>query len=278
MEHQEDNSWIDYKQFKDPVYGYIPVKRIYVSKLIDTQMMQRIKNVAQTGLRPVFSSATHDRFSHSLGVYKFGMEMYESLSSKLKNYINNTCFNKWKLDDSYRKEVDEKLDVLLKHWNTLLAIGCLLHDIGHPVQSHGFEFLYDDPYLDIDYGKAKNPVIISDNLCDEEKQRVFNLFMKLEQLKEKKPEGNLRDALLVAFHDNNDIQKGPIPGSPHECMSAYYILMDSCLRDNVKALITFIISIVSLTVMPWPTIQKIFTAIVMMAASSFAVYFIEKSF
>ena len=237
VEHQKHISWIDYKQFKDPVYGYIPVKRIYVSKLIDTQMMQRIKNVAQTGLRPVFSSATHDRFSHSLGVYKFGMEMYESLSSKLKNYVNNTCFNKWKLDDDYKKTVEKKLDVLLKHWNTLLAIGCLLHDIGHPVQSHGFEFLYDDPYLDVDYGKAKNPVIISDNLCDEEKQRVFNLFMKLEQLKEKKPEGNLRDALLAAFHDNNDTQKGPIPGSPHERMSAYYILMDSCLRDNVKALI-----------------------------------------
>lgn len=57
-----------------------------------------------------------------------------------------------------------------------------------------------------------------------------------------------------------------------------YLAYRGSAAAEMMGRITFIISIVSLTVMPWPTIQKIFAAIVMMAASSFAVYFIEKSF
>lgn len=137
----EEKDWSEIKQFKDPVYGYIPVCRAYVKSLIDTQLMQRIKGVAQTGLRPVFSSATHDRFSHSLGVYKFGMEMYKSLDTKLPAYVKDVCCPKWGITGRQAKQLQKKLEQRLGHWETLLSIACLLHDIGHPVQSHGFEFL-----------------------------------------------------------------------------------------------------------------------------------------
>lgn len=232
----DDQDWLDIKQFKDPVYGYIPINRAYVKCLIDTQMMQRIKGVAQTGLRPVFSSATHDRFSHSLGVYKFGMQMFDSLKDKLESYTKSHCFPKWNLTPEQEKNIPEKLHDYMAHWKTLLAIACLLHDIGHPVQSHGFEFLYDDPYLDVEY-KMNDPVIIHTDMPLEEKKRVYNFFLQLAHNLEKKPDGNLRKALLDAFHDKGDIQNGLISGSPHERMSAYYILKDEQLGYNIAELI-----------------------------------------
>lgn len=233
--------WSDIKQFKDPVYGYIPISRAYVKNLIDTQMMQRIKGVAQTGLRPVFSSATHDRFSHSLGVYKFGMEMYKSLEEKLKTYIIDVCFPRWKLEKEQEENVLKHLKKALRHWKTLLAIACLLHDIGHPVQSHGFEFLYDDPYLDVDYKEYDQPEAINiyDELDCKERERVYKQFIKLAHTGEKTPEGNLHSKLLEEFqkHDKKSKQASSIPGGPHERMSAYYILIDTQLRKSVKALI-----------------------------------------
>lgn len=227
--------WSEYKQFKDPVYGYIPVSRPYVQYLIDTQMMQRIKGVAQTGLRPVFSSATHDRFSHSLGVFKFGMEMYDSFADKLRSDAES-LFEKWGIESNLKDELGKSL----KHWKTLLSIACLLHDIGHPVQSHGFEFLYDDPYLDIEYNQEEESLIIGD--VDDarfavEQARVFALLKEIKKDGAKTPEGNLRKALLKAFQDHNDPVTGTIPGAPHERMSAYYILNDKELIVNVKTLI-----------------------------------------
>lgn len=236
-EQRELKDWYEFKLFKDPVYGYIPVNRAYVSKLIDTQMMQRIKGVAQTGLRPVFSSATHDRFSHSLGVYKFGMAMYDSFYSKLESHIQFNCFQRWEIEEEQKKIILNRLNIYLKHWKTLLAIGCLLHDIGHPVQSHGFEFLYDDPYLDVDYEKVNQPVVIGDKIDSKEQNRIFNLLSNLEKEKEKKPEGNLRKALLAAFRKKKDLQEGPVPGNPHERMSAYYILKDKDLEKSITELI-----------------------------------------
>lgn len=236
----EDKDWSEIKQFKDPVYGYIPVCRAYVKSLIDTQLMQRIKGVAQTGFRPVFSSATHDRFSHSLGVYKFGMEMYKSLVAKLPAYVKDTCCPKWGIDGATADSLLERLMRNLKHWETLLAIGCLLHDIGHPVQSHGFEFLYDDPYLDIEYGK-QNMTPVGDGMDKAEWERVYDLFVSIPRTLEQTPEGNLSAGLLKAFAEQGDPQSGgfsgTLPGKPHERMSAYYIFKDDELRSAVEGLI-----------------------------------------
>lgn len=235
-----EKDWSAVKQFKDPVYGYIPVCRAYVKSLIDTQLMQRIKGVAQTGIRPVFSSATHDRFSHSLGVYHFGTKMYQSLADKLNFYVRDTCCPRWKLDKETTDELLTKVEYRLRHWSTLLSIGCILHDIGHPVQSHSFEFLYDDPYLDVEYGEA-GAIFLGEGMDEKEWERVYDIFAELSHSMEKTPAGHLSNALLAAFKDEGDQQsrsfRGDLPGKPHERMSAYYIFKDTSLKEAVKALI-----------------------------------------
>ena len=54
-----------------------------------------------------------------------------------------------------------------------------------------------------------------------------------------------------------------------------YLSRNGSAAAEMMGRITFIISIVSLTVMPWPTIKKVFVSVLLMAVSSFAVYFVE---
>jgi hypothetical protein len=55
-----------------------------------------------------------------------------------------------------------------------------------------------------------------------------------------------------------------------------YLAYRGSAAAEMMGRMSFIISIVGLLVMPWPTMQKIFAATLLMAASSFAVYFIER--
>ena len=55
-----------------------------------------------------------------------------------------------------------------------------------------------------------------------------------------------------------------------------YLASKNSTAAEMMGRMTFIVSVVSLTVMPWPTIEKIFVAVLLMAVSSFAVYFVEK--
>ena len=60
------------KSFKDPVYGYIGVPSDLVRSVVDTQAFQRLRHIIQTSYEPLYPSATHNRFVHSLGVYHLG--------------------------------------------------------------------------------------------------------------------------------------------------------------------------------------------------------------
>ena len=65
----------------DPIHGFIEVNKTCL-KIIDTPEFQRLRNIKQLGAcEYVFPGATHNRFSHSLGVYY--------LSSKLINVPPN---------------------------------------------------------------------------------------------------------------------------------------------------------------------------------------------
>ena len=169
--------------------------------------------------------------------------MYDSLTEKLRNNIEINWFKKWNLGCDQEKRIRLQMDENLKHWRVLLAIACLLHDIGHPVQSHGFEFLYDDPYMNVDYNEydSPEPVTIGDELDKKfiykEQERIYHHLIDMPQ--EQTPEGNLRRALLVAFqeHDSCFAKEKTVPGNPHERMSAYYILKDKKLGENVNAVI-----------------------------------------
>ena len=59
------------KRFKDPIYGYIDIDETIISNIVDTAGFQRLRHIIQTSYSPLYSSAVHNRFVHSLGVYHF---------------------------------------------------------------------------------------------------------------------------------------------------------------------------------------------------------------
>lgn len=86
------------KRFKDPIYGYIEIEDELITKIIDTAAFQRLRDVVQTSYAPLYSSAVHNRFVHSLGVYYLGrmvaevfLNSYEEVSTEkipdIKEYL-----------------------------------------------------------------------------------------------------------------------------------------------------------------------------------------------
>lgn len=90
---------------RDPVHGYISITD-EERDILDTPQLQRLRKVRQMGMSSlVYPSATHTRFSHSLGVMHVAGEFADSL----------------KLSDSMYRT---------------LRIAGLVHDIGHGPFSH----------------------------------------------------------------------------------------------------------------------------------------------
>lgn len=120
---------VDKKIFRDPIYNLIIFDKKedkVILDLIDTFAFQRLKRIRQLGLSWItFPSATHDRFSHSLGVaYLAGMYL-----DNLRNVPNKIEI----IDETGEYEINRKSLKLL------LQVAGLLHDIGHGPFSHAFE-------------------------------------------------------------------------------------------------------------------------------------------
>lgn len=116
----------DYKQFKDPIYGYVKIPSEYVDNIIDSAEFQRLRRIVQTSYSPLYSSAVHNRFIHSIGVYYLGTIAAESVFGELKN------------DDSTKSLADwERVE-------KVFLLACLLHDVGHAPFSHTGEKFYLD--------------------------------------------------------------------------------------------------------------------------------------
>lgn len=118
----------DYKSFKDPIYGYIEIDNHIISTIIDTPEFQRLRNIIQTSYSPLYSSAVHNRFVHSLGVYHLG----KFLSSNIQ-----------------KKSPESLLEVMtgeeIARYFEVFELACLLHDVGHAPFSHtGEEFYLKD--------------------------------------------------------------------------------------------------------------------------------------
>ncbi len=111
-----------YKRFKDPIYGYIEIDETIISNIIDTAGFQRLRYIIQTSYSPLYSSAVHNRFVHSLGVYHLGCIASESIRA---------------LEKEYEDEI-KNLDRVLK----VFELACLLHDLGHAPFSHTGEEYY----------------------------------------------------------------------------------------------------------------------------------------
>lgn len=127
------------KRLKDPIYGYISIEESLFSQIIDTAEFQRLRRISQTSYSPLFSSAVHNRFVHSLGVYYLGTLVTRTLNK----------------DDS----VDEKR----KRYHKIFELACLLHDVGHAPFSHTGESFFLNPSGDRERLHKKISELTEDN-------------------------------------------------------------------------------------------------------------------
>ena len=114
-----------YKSFKDPIYGYIEIDNHIITTVIDTPEFQRLRNIIQTSYSPLYSSAVHNRFVHSLGVYHLGKFLSQNIQKKLP-------------DSLYKAIKQEEAARCFE----IFELSCLLHDVGHAPFSHTGEDFY----------------------------------------------------------------------------------------------------------------------------------------
>ena len=112
------------KKFKDPIYGYVEIPIEYVNEIIDMAEFQRLRRVVQTSYAPLYSSAVHNRFVHSIGVFHLG-----KLASK---QVEGEIIKKFHCDFDISRMCE------------IFRIACLLHDVGHAPFSHTGEGFYLD--------------------------------------------------------------------------------------------------------------------------------------
>lgn len=113
----------DFKIFKDPIYGYVEIPTNYIMGIVDTPEFQRLRRINQTSYSPLYSSAIHNRFVHSVGVFHLG-----EIAS---NVLMAEILHKEILSEQKIKEISE-----------LYKLACLLHDVGHAPFSHTGEMFY----------------------------------------------------------------------------------------------------------------------------------------
>lgn len=112
-----------YKLFADPIHGYMKMNSICL-KFIDTPQFQRLHELKQLGtLSYIFSTATHTRFPHSLGVAHLA-----------GNIVNR-----------YKQEQPE-LQLTNREVN-LVKLAGLCHDLGHGPFSHVFDNIFINKYI-----------------------------------------------------------------------------------------------------------------------------------
>ena len=122
------------KKFRDPIYGYIEIEESVVRDIIDTAAFQRLRNIRQTSYGPLYPSALHNRFVHSLGVYHLGCLAFRALSRSLQanegkeTLLGDLC-----------KLCQNKLD----GYREVFQLASLLHDVGHSPFSHTGEAFYE---------------------------------------------------------------------------------------------------------------------------------------
>lgn len=114
------------KCLRDPVYGYVRIPENYTERVIDTAPFQRLRRVIQTSYSPLYPSAVHNRFVHSIGVYYLGNLVSDQLTKEIQKQ-------------------DIKTDLALAEYGNVFKLACLLHDVGHAPFSHtGEEFFLEE--------------------------------------------------------------------------------------------------------------------------------------
>ena len=115
------------KIFTDPVLGPIELFDWEVA-ILDSPLLQRLRGVRQLGMASaVYTGATHDRLSHSLGVVETCERMIRSLEKNASHHRDYGVFP----DEAIPPPSDAD------RWAARLA--ALLHDVGHGPFSHATE-------------------------------------------------------------------------------------------------------------------------------------------
>ena len=125
---ENNNAFGKAKILKDPIYGYISIPREYMNNIVDTAEFQRLRRIMQTSYSPLYSSALHNRFVHSLGVFYLGTIAAKSLIAA----------------NDEKEIIDTKK---MKKLAEVYKLACLLHDVGHAPFSHTGEVFYDRKVL-----------------------------------------------------------------------------------------------------------------------------------
>ena len=128
----KNNILIRSKFIYDPIHGEIEFdySEMWLYELTQTKEFKRLLNIRQLGeCWKVFHSATHTRFSHSVGVFHVCRQFLRHL-----NLLEN---------------------IPSSDYNAILAIA-LLHDIGHGPRSHSFE-----EYTGINHEQMTKKIILS---------------------------------------------------------------------------------------------------------------------
>lgn len=115
----------DITKIKDPLYGYIKIDDSDVTKILNSSAFHRLSDIIQTSYSSVFPTSTHNRFTHSLGVYYLG------------KIASNALEKSFDLLDIKKGEV-----FLFSDYKRLFLLACLLHDVGHAPFSHTGETFY----------------------------------------------------------------------------------------------------------------------------------------
>lgn len=151
---------------KDSVHGYINVPKPIAREIIDTDIFQRLKNIEQTGMQVLYPSATHNRFTHSLGVYHLSKKAFRHFRSNVQTDYPDVY---GKVGVKYKG--DDKMicgaEGTWRRWELMFQLASLLHDVGHSPFSHTLEFVYD---------LVEKPETFSDKLivkCSEQFKKDF---------------------------------------------------------------------------------------------------------
>lgn len=130
----------DFKVFRDPIHDLISFDKQEEKVLLDiinTPTFQRLRRIKQLGFSEyTYPTATHNRFSHSIGVSHLIGKFFDNLG-----YVPEKVKFKVVVDEE-EKEVNLGKDEL----KLILKIVGLLHDIGHGPFSHAFERLMKEGF------------------------------------------------------------------------------------------------------------------------------------